>query len=119
MNWLDFLYYALTALAGLSTTIPFIIKLFKARTVAEKAQAANAIITETKRLVAEAEATYREIDAMMKRTNSSAGGLKKAYVVNALKAFCLENGYAWNAAEMDEAIESEVAYTKTVNAKNA
>ena len=96
-----------------------LIKLVSAKRLAEKAQAANAIITETKRLVAEAEATYKEIDAMMKKTNSSAGGLKKAYVVNALKAFCLENGYAWNATEMDEAIESEVAYTKTVNAKNA
>lgn len=138
-----FMNYVLPALAWvLVTGIPSVLTIYlnvkkakaakaeveAAKTEQERAEAEaraesakNAIVAETKRLVAEAEATYKEIDAMMKRANpnSSAGGLKKGYVVNALKAFCLENGFAWNATEMDDAIEAEVKYTKTVNAKTA
>ena len=36
--------------------------------------------------------------------------------VNGFRA-CLEKGFAWNEAEMDKAIEDEVAFTKSVNAK--
>jgi hypothetical protein len=122
MNWLDILYYALTALVSLSASIPFAIKLVKyikaykaAKTEAEKAQAANAIYLETKRLVAEAEKTYREIDAMLKKQGSTAGPLKYGYVINALKAFCLENGYACELTALSDAIKEEVAHTKTVN----
>ena len=106
-----------TAVEALSTALT---EQEKAEAEARLQAAKNAIAAETKRLVAEAEKTYKEIDAMMKRNNNStAGSLKKGYVVNALKAFCLEHGYTWNATEMDEAIEAEVAYTKTVNGKTA
>lgn len=107
---------------GIPATLTIIknVKAYRtAKTEAERANAQNAIVAETKRLVAEAEVLYAETNAMLKRNNSSAGGLKKGYVVNALKAFCLEHGFPWSAAELDKAIEEEVAYTKTVNAKNA
>lgn len=107
---------------GIPATITIVknIKAYRsAKTEAERANAQNAIVAETKRLVAEAEVLYAETNTMLKRNNSSAGGLKKGYVVNALKAFCLEHGYAWTAEGLDTAIEEEVAYTKTVNARNA
>lgn len=111
----NYIIPALGYLGTICATILAFVKHFGGK----KAEAVIAIVAETKRLVAEAEITYKEIDAILKAKNSSAGSLKKGYVVNALKAFCLENGYAWNAEEMDAAIETEVAYTKTVNAKNA
>ena len=91
----------------------------KAEALAKVEAAKNAIATELKRLVAEAEVLFKPVDDVMKRQNSSAGTLKKGHVVTNLKAFCLEHGFAWDLAEMDEAIEAEVAYTKTVNGKSA
>lgn len=92
----------------------------KAEAEARLQAARNAIVAETKRLVAEAEVLYAETNTLLKRNaSSSAGGVKKAYVVQALKTFCLENGYSWTSEDIDAAIEAEVAYTKTVNAKTA
>lgn len=115
----------ITIVATLVTTlVPSIITILKAvknaknaKTEAEVEKAKNAIATEIKRLVAIAEVSYAPIDKTLKAQNDSAGAMKKRYVVTDLKAFCLENGYPWNDAEMDAAIENEVAFTKVVNAK--
>lgn len=118
--------YILPALGWvLITGIPAALTIIKnikayrnAKTDAERATAENAIVAETKRLVAEAEVLYAETNALLKHNASaSAGGVKKAYVTQALKTFCLEHGYSWTSEEIDAAIEAEVAYTKTVNAK--
>ena len=107
-----------------TTLVPSIIALCKAikakknaTTEADAEKAKNAITAEIKRLVANAEVSFAAIDKMLKQQNGSAGAMKKRDVVIALKAFCLENGYAWDNAAMDAAIEDEVAFTKTVNAK--
>jgi hypothetical protein len=108
----------------LTTIIPSAIALFKAikakrnaQTLAEQEKAKNAIVAEIKRLVENAEVSFKSIDAMLKQRGESAGSMKKRDVVIALKAFCLENGYAWDDAAMNEAIEAEVAFTKAVNSK--
>ena len=141
MKMLYLVYIIIGIVATLVTTVlPLVLKIVKsakdykaakeaaesAKTEQERAEAEakaeaakNAIAVETKRLVAEAETTYKDIDYMLKRSNSSAGSLKKGYVVNAIKAFCLENGFPWDAVSIDKAIEDEVAYTKTVNGKTA
>lgn len=110
-------------LTGIPATLTIIknVKAYRAaKTEAEKANARNAIVAETKRLVAEAEVMYAPTDALHKSNGQgTAGGLKKSYVLNALRAFCYENGISFAVAELDKAIEEEVAYTKTVNAKNA
>lgn len=133
--------YIFAAISWLCLTgIPFIYSIVKkgkalraakadiesAKTEQERAEAEarfqaarNAIVAETKRLVAEAEVLYAENNTLLKQNNSSAGGLKKAYVTLALKEFCLEHGYSWTSEDIDAAIEAEVAYTKTVNAKTA
>ena len=83
---------------------------------AEKAK--NAINAEIKKLVANAEVTFEAWDKSLKASGTgTAGNMKKRDVVMALKTFCLEKGFAWNETEMDKAIEEEVAYTKSVNAK--
>ena len=85
---------------------------------AKAEQAKNAISAEIKKLVANAEVTFEAWDKSLKASGTgTAGGMKKRDVVMALKTFCLEKGYAWNEAEMNEAIEAEVAFTKAVNAK--
>lgn len=77
--------------------------------------AKNAITAEIKKLIVGAEEAYKSIDKFMKSQNSSAGGLKKGYVLNSLKAFCLEHGYVWDDEKMNEAIEAEIAFSKSVN----
>lgn len=110
----------LTGIPATHTIIKNVRAYRNAKTEAERATAENAIVAETKRLVAEAEVLYATTDALLKRdTSTSAGGVKKAYVTQALKTFCLENGYSWTSEDIDAAIEAEVAYTKTVNAKTA
>lgn len=109
-----------------TTLFPSIIALVKAikakhhaKTEAEAAKAENAINAELKRLVANAEVSFTAIDGLLKAQHQSAGPMKKRDVITNLKTFCLENGYAWDEAAMDAAIEAEVAYTKVVNAKKA
>ena len=120
------LYIIVSIAATLVTTfVPSIIALVKAlkaknsaQTTASSEQATNAINAEVKRLVQNAEISLEAIDKILKANNSgTAGKMKKRDVVMELKTFCLENGYAWNDAEMNELIEKEVAYTKAVNAK--
>lgn len=108
-----------------TTLVPSIIALVNAikekktaQSVADSEHAQNAIYTEIKRLVENAEIAFAEIDKLMKANNiGTAGSMKKHNVVMELKAFCLEHGYAWDDAKMDAAIENEIAFSKTVNAK--
>lgn len=110
-----------TLLTSLVPTVLALAKAIKAKkaaqTEAELERAKNAITAEIKRLVEEAEISFKSIDAMLKQRNESAGTMKKKSVVSDLKAFCLENGYAWDDAAMNEQIEAAVAFTKAVNAK--
>lgn len=106
------------------TAIPFIVALVKAikakkaaKTEAEKEAAQNAINAQIKALVQTAEVTYKEFDKVLKGQGSSAGVMKKQFVLTDLKSFCLENGYEWNEETASKAIDEEVAFTKTVNAK--
>ena len=134
-----FLLYIIPAICWLLVTgIPSIITIVRnaktikaereaakvAKTEQEKAEAEaraeaakNEIYLEIKRLVADAEAKYEDVNTFLKQNEKSAGTLKKAYVETAIKAFCLENGFAFNMTDLDKIIEDEVAYTKTVNAK--
>ena len=115
----------ITVAATLVTTfVPSIVALIKAikdkkaaKTEAEAEKAKNAIAVEIKNLVQNAETSFAAIDKVLKSQGSTAGPMKKRDVVIALKAFCLENGYAWNDEEMNAAVEKEVAFTKSVNAK--
>jgi len=94
------------------------IKAIKNGNTAKAEIAKNAINAEIKRLVAAAEVTYEAWDKSLKAAGTgSAGNMKKSFVITGLKTFCLDNKYAWNEAEMDKAIEDEVAFTKAVNAK--
>lgn len=112
------------AVTFVTTVVPSAIALWKsikakknAKTEAEKERAKNAIATELKRLVENAEVTFAPIDRLLKAQNQSAGSMKKRDVIANLKTFCLENGFAWDDEAMDKAIEDEVAYTKAVNSK--
>lgn len=124
MEKLELIIAIASTLVG--TLIPSLIALVgqikakhNAKTEAEKAKADNAIQAELKRLVAGAEVSFAPVDALLKAQHQSAGSMKKRDVKTNLKTFCLENGYAWDDAAMDAAIEEEVAYTKVVNAKKA
>ena len=112
------------AVTFVTTVIPSVLALLTAiksrkgaKTEAEKERAKNAIATELKRLVANAEISFAPIDRLLKAQSQSAGSMKKRDVIANLKTFCLENGFAWDDEAMDKAIEDEVAYTKVVNSK--
>lgn len=89
----------------------------KAEAEAKLEAAKNAVNAEIKRLVAGAEVSFEAIDKLLKAQHQTAGPMKKRDVVTNLKTFCLENGFDWDDAAMDKAIEDEVAYTKVVNGK--
>jgi hypothetical protein len=89
----------------------------KAEAEAKLEAARNAIEAETKRLVAGAEVAFEPIDKLLKAQHQTAGPMKKRDVETNLKAFCLENGFPWDAAAMDKVIEDVVKFTKVVNAK--
>jgi hypothetical protein len=116
--------YNIIAIAGgvisLVTTVIAWYKAVKNGNKAKAEEAKNAISAEIKKLVANAEVTFEAWDKSLKASGTgTAGNMKKRDVVMALKTFCLEKGYTWNEQEMNEAIESEVAFTKAVNAKEA
>lgn len=107
-----------TGVAALVNAVIAWYKAIKNGKTAEAEKAKNAIASEIKKLVANAEVTYEAWDKSLKAAGTgTAGSMKKRDVVMALKTFCLENGFTWNETEMNKAIEDEVAYTKTVNAK--
>lgn len=107
-----------TGVAALVNAIIAWYKAIKNGKIAEAEKARNAINAEIKKLVANAEVTYEAWDKSLKAAGTgTAGSMKKSNVMLALKTFCLENGFAWNETEMNKAVEDEVAYTKTVNAK--
>ncbi len=122
---METIYIIISIVATLVTTLlPSIIALINAckakhnaKTEAEAEKAKNAINAEIKNLVANAEVSFADIDKILKSQNRSAGRMKNRDVIVNLKAFCLENGYAWDDEAMKKAVEDEVAYTKTVNAK--
>ena len=115
------IYQIIGIALGVISLINGVVAWYKAVKNGNKAkaeQAKNAISAEIKKLVANAEDTFEAWDKTLKASGTgTAGNMKKRDVVMALKTFCLENGYAWNETEMNEAIEAEVAFTKAVNAK--
>lgn len=118
---MDFIFNILAIAVSFISVVNAIVAWCKAikngnRAKAENAK--NAISAEIKKLVANAEVTFDAWDKSLKASGTgTAGAMKKRDVIMALKTFCLEKGFAWNEAEMDEAIEAEVAYTKAVNAR--
>lgn len=115
------IYNIIALIGGVISVITTAVAWYKAVKNGNKAkaeQAKNAINAEIKKLVANAEVTFEAWDKSLKASGTgTAGNMKKRDVVMALKTFCLEKGYAWNEAEMNDAIEAEVAFTKAVNAK--
>lgn len=116
------IYNVIAMVVGFVSVVNAVIAWVKAIKNGNKAkaeEAKNAINAEIKKLVANAEVTFEAWDKSLKASGTgTAGNMKKRDVVMALKTFCLEKGFAWNEAEMDKAIEDEVAFTKSVNAKD-
>lgn len=123
---MDTLYIIISIVATLATTfVPSIIKIVllnkakrTAQTIAEEEKATNAINAEARKLVAGAEVGLANIDKLLKNANcGTAGALKKHDAKRDLKVFCLENGIPWDDDKMDDVIEKEIEFSKTVNAK--
>lgn len=117
---MEMIYNIIALAGGVVSVVSTVVAWYKAVKNGQKAkaeQAKNAINAEIKKLVAGAEVTFESIDKILKAQNQSAGSMKKRDVVTNLKTFCLENGYGWDDVAMDKAIEDEVVYTNSVNAK--
>lgn len=85
------------------------------KTEADKANARLAILEEIKKEIVNKELNLDDLHAWLKSRNGTAGGLKFELVVTAIKIFCLHNGFEYDAAELEELVKGEVAFTKTVN----
>lgn len=125
MEWYEILKIvgiALTFVAG--TLIPCVIKLVKngkalheAKTEAEREAAKNDMLSTVNTLVANAEQSYKEVDAVLKQRGASAGSVKKDSVMTKLQAYALDKGYEFDAEFWSAQIDEIVSLTKTVNAK--
>ena len=119
---MEMIYNIIGIVLGVISIVNGVVAWYKAIKNGNKAKAElakNEITAEIKKLVANAEVTYEAWNKSLKASGAgTAGQMKKRDVITALKNFCLEKGYAWDETEMDEAIEAEVAFTKTVNAKD-
>lgn len=116
-NIFNIVWLIITAISLLNGIIAWS-KAYKNGNATEAEKAKNAINAEIKKLVANAEVTYEAWDKSLKASGTgTAGNMKKSFVMMAIKTFCLENGFTWNEEAIDKAVEDEVAYTKTVNAK--
>lgn len=108
-----------------ATLIPSIIALVKyvksyreAKTDAEKQAVYNDLLSETNKLIAAAEQTYKQVDTIIKQQGGKGSGeVKKDSVMTKLQAYCSEKGVAFDAEYWSAKIDEIVALTKEVNAK--
>lgn len=118
---LDIVY----AIAGaIVSAIPLVIALVTAckkrkaaKTNAEKEAAENDLTETLTRLIEEAEVTYKEVDAMLKANNKSAGPVKKDSALTKLQAYALQKGYDFDLEKWSLKNDEIVRMTKQVNAK--
>lgn len=118
---LDIVYAIVGAIIS---AIPFIIALAKvckkkksAKSDAEKEAAMNDLMEIVTTLIKQAEATYKDVDAILKSENKSAGPVKKDAVLTKLQAYALQKGYDFDLDAWSTKIDDIVAMTKQVNAK--
>lgn len=118
---LDIVYAIVGAVVS---AVPFIIALVRvckkkasAKSDAEKEAAMNDLTEVVTNLIKQAEATYKEVDAILKSENKSAGPVKKDTVLTKLQAYALQKGYDFDLDAWSAKIDDIVAMTKQVNAK--
>ena len=109
------------------TLIPSIILLVKkwkeakaAKTDAEKQAIYNEMLDEANKLIAAAEETYKQVDAIIKSQGGTGSGVvKKDSVMTKLQAYATEKGLTFDADYWSAKIDEIVDLTKKVNAKGA
>ena len=118
---LDIVYAIVGAVIS---AVPFIIALTQvckkkksAKSDAEKEAATNDLTEVVTNLIKQAKATYKEVDAILKSENKSAGPVKKDTVLTKLQAYALQKGYDFDLDAWSAKIDDIVAMTKQVNAK--
>lgn len=107
------------------TLIPSIIALVKkwkqakaATTEAEKQAIYNDLLNEVNILIANAETTYKDIDAILKaQTGKGSGAVKKENVLTKLQAYCMDKGVEYDADYWSKKVDEIVKLTKEVNTK--
>lgn len=114
MNWLNILYYVISALIGIvATGVPLVIN----RKAKIDARTLNVLRAMAQFFVEGAEKSFEGFDKVMKEQGSSAGAMKKDAVFTKLQAYALQNGYKFDADYWNEEIDKIVAFTREVNAK--
>ena len=105
-----------------TSVIPFITAIVngvkkskKAKTEAEKEKAINDMNNQLMSFINDAESLYKEVNAVLKEKDSSAGILKKEHCLTKLQAYALENGYEYNAEYWSLQNDKIVELTKSVN----
>lgn len=107
------------------TLIPNIIILVKkwkeaknAKTEAEKEAVYNDLLCQMNKLIANAEAAYKQVDEIVKQKGGQgSGAAKKDNVMTKLQNYCLQKGVAFDEEYWSKKIDDTVAMTKQVNIK--
>lgn len=90
----------------------------KAAAEAEAEKIKNELLGHVNEFIANAETTYKDIDAILKdQGKSGCGAAKKEVVLTKIQAFCLEKGIEYDAEYWSAKVDELVALTKSVNAK--
>lgn len=90
----------------------------KAAAEAEAEKIKNELLGHVNEFIANAETTYKDIDAILKQQGKSGcGAAKKEVVLTKIQAFCLEKGIEYDADFWSAKVDELVALTKNVNAK--
>lgn len=129
MEFIKYIAYALVTIVELGGIVTGFVLWLKARrdkvkaqteaevakAEADEANAKIAIQAEARRLIGNAETELKDLHEFLKTRQGTAGGLKFENTANALKIFCLKNGYNYEDADLESEIKEAVAFTKTVN----
>ena len=109
---------------GIAVLTAFI-KVVKAKKYAESEQEKAAAATALNELkeqaivfIRAAETAFKDVDAVLKTQNASAGSVKKESVMTKLQAFALEKGYIFDCDYWSKTVDDLVALTKEVNFKH-
>lgn len=89
----------------------------KQRAEAEKQSAINDLKNLALGFVAEAEALYKDVDAIVKGQGKTCGALKKDSVMTKIQDACITKGVGFDKEYWSKEVDNFVAITRKVNAK--
>lgn len=106
-----------TLVPSIAAIISFIIALIKKIKAVKNAKSVDEIKELAQSFVVEAEALYKDIDAIVKQQGKTCGAMKKDSVMTKVQDACLGRKIAFDKEFWSKVIDDLVTVTRQVNAK--